>query len=322
MPYSPRAAKSFHKTLKYFKKLDDFWRDIYYNGRDGMSMVNILERAEVSANVEELDRNLVVINARIDEFCEQQCEAFPRLYFLEKKSILDIFSIVDIELIYSKYHQLLLPFSTKFINHGIERDKTVGISSFYEKVYIPSSRVISSKGDLVDWLKGLFHGVCEKLMYDIQIFHDGKETISTDLRNPRCCDQSRIFYVNCIFWNDLRNFSPSQPDRKLLMKLKMKLNTGLNSYLSLASGFSNEDSYQRVCAANIVMSIINHRDILVAISDAKDADASFVYECAIRVSWDSQQRKGSICQSYLTIPYGNVYQGFGQRMLIAPITHR
>ena len=287
-----------------------------------MSMIDILERAEIDANVEELNRNLTVINARIDEFCEQQCEAFPRLYYLEKKSILDIFSIVDIELIYSKYHQLLLPFSSKFINHGIERDKTVGVSSFYEKVYIPLNVVISSKGDLVEWLKGLYYGVCEKLMHDIQIFHDGKETISTDLRNPRCCDQSRIFYVNCTFWKDLRGFNPSQPDRKLLMKLKMKLNTGLNSYLSLASGFSKEDPYQRVCAANIIMTIINHRDILLAISDAKDPDSAFVCECAIRVTWDPQEIKGTITQSYLAIPYGNVYQGFGQRMLIAPITHR
>lgn len=287
-----------------------------------MSMVDALAKADVNAKLAELNRNLEVINERIDEFCVQQCESFPRLYILEKKSLLDIFSIVDIELIYSKYHHLLLPFSTSYINHGIERDKTVGISSLYEKVYIPSAMQISSKGDLVEWLKGLSNGVNDKLMHDIQTFNDGKETISTDLRNPRCCDQSRIFFVNCNFWSDLQSYSPSQPDRKLLMKLKMKLNTGLNSYLSLASGFAKDAPYQRVCAANIIMSIINHRDILTALSDSKDADSSFIYECTIRVSWDAQEKKGKICQSYLNIDYGNVYQGFGQRMLLTPLTHR
>ena len=167
-------------------------------------VVQVLSHDELDQGIQAAQDNLVIIQGRIDAFLESKCQEWPRLYILEKKALVEIFSLVDIQWIYDKYRYLLLPFSTSFINHGIERDKTVGIQSWNEKVvFNTADEQVSSKDDLTLWFKGLCQALKNKVTLDCKTFMDGNAMISTDLRTPRCCEQSRTFVLNCKFWADL-----------------------------------------------------------------------------------------------------------------------
>jgi hypothetical protein len=105
----------------------------------------------------------------------------------------------------------------------------------------------------------------------------------------------------------------------------MKLSASFSSYSLLVAGFNTFEenfAYKRMSGANILMVLNNQRDILGMISGKLEDDSVFIYDCALKLLWDEKESKGIVKQSYMKFDYGNVYQGFGHRMLLTPLTQR
>lgn len=303
--------------------VDDFWRSIYLLCRES-NAVEIFKNKDIIEGIVEVETNLVVLHTRIDEFLQQMCEECPQFLFLDKVSLLEIFSIVNIDTIYKKFKDVLLPFSSSFINHMIERDKTVGIMSGAERILFLSSVSISSKDDLILWIRGIYEGLRNRLIHDCKQFISGKALISTDLRSPQCCEQSRNFALNVKFWADVAMLNNAFiPDRKLIMKLRLKQTSSITSYVDISRSFTSAQAYQRICVANLLSILIYQRDVLYALSTGKtDYDAVFLLESSLKVAWEKDGEKGIVLQSHVKFDYGNMYHGFGTRLCITPLTQR
>ena len=193
---------------------------------------------------------------------------------------------------------------TGLIYDRTDENLTVGAISHHESVLFKSPS--SSRSSLVDWLRGIFQGVNERLRHDIkQLAESPTSNIFEDIKTSKSIDQARITAIQTKFWDNFNRDSDHVSQH--LTEINQTIQNALTYFLEYHS------SYQRKALFNILVTYSSFRDLLSALENQMKQGAgagagagafneggncnSFMIDCTIKMTWD---RKSSSVQCQLS----------------------
>jgi len=282
-----RLVRFMSASVKNFSTLDEFWKVMTKTFRDTPKIDRLLSPS-VDLSIKDLLVNIEIVfeaaervRFAVQNYIQEQCRKFPRLYLLSKSSIQDIFTIADFPSLIEKFESILRLDS--LMCDRMDTHLTVGGSSSLENIIFKTPS--SSRNSLIDWLRGLYHGMSEKLRFDIKELLDDKRNIFDDIKLTKSIDQARICYLQIKFWD---HFSR---DPKDIFELLEQTESLLGQFLEAALEYRT--IYQRIAIHNGMIVITGQKVFLEKLcSDIKygkyDTEHSFLIDCALKKQWDGR----------------------------------
>ena len=140
------------------------------------------------------------INKFMDQYLEEQCNQWPKLYIMDRSSLIDAITTNEPQQTFQKT-KLLIPAVSEL---KLTLDKH---GSFLAEGFISRGnetlfflQPCSVRSSLADWMKGLEVALRDRLKHDIFQFVDGKANPFDDMQKPTMSDQSRMVYFQISFF--------------------------------------------------------------------------------------------------------------------------
>lgn len=314
-----RTSRQFNSSLKFFKAVDDTWRNVMKIIRATPVVSEFSKFRNLLAFLDEgclfVEQNNIEISKCVDE----QCQMWPKLYLLDHKQIIEALGIH--RPINSFYKCIeLLPSVTDVVFRLPEMAYVEGVWSYDEK--IDFIKPFSPRA-LTELFRGMESRLSEKIARDLKYFLEESKSILDDLRAPLSTDQARLCSLNAKFWGHFYTLVKDTDNRQGLDILLEETNATFKFATAIAAKMATP--YQRKSVYNTLLLLISHRDLLAKLmTDPKveKGEISFLVDASLKAIWDVDKGLLSIRQSFLHIPYGYKYQGFCERMIVTPLSDK
>lgn len=302
-----RVARYMTKSIKDFHAIDDFWKALIKNFREfprvcridisnDQIMVNMLSGIHIVC--EAVER----VRFSVNTYIEEQCRKFPRLYLLKNKLLQEIFVMAEFTSSIESLRGILN--IDGLIFDRMDSHLTIGCIFGSENIIFKSPS--SSRSSFIDWLRGIFHALTEKLRFDIKDLLDEKRTIFDDIKLSKSLDQARICFIQIKFWEQF-----SRDPNAIEVHLEQ---TGffLEKLVNCALEFRT--SYQRISIFNALVVVTSHKEILEKLTfdirnNVYDIHHSFAIDFALKKHWDKRSNTilCSIADMVIFITYFQKY---------------
>lgn len=318
-----RTARQLSHAMRHFQVVDDVWRIVTGITRSNPRIMELFNNHDIFANMKHAINAVDEINKAMDVYVEEQCTQWPKLYLMDRTSLIDAITTNDPQESFLKIKSLLPALShLKFFldKHGsfiAEGFVSIGNENLN---FLQGCPVRSS---LADWMRGLENALIERLKFETNQFIDLKANALEDLQKAMFSDQSRILSMQVFFWNlvyqGLQSTAKNRSMKPLLQVISDQLYT--------CSGINNSTSthYQIKSVANIITLLMYQRDFTEKLLDDPDSEnsaTSFLIENAIKKKWNATSPTIIVHQGRMQVPYGFNYCGFGERLVLTPLTDR
>ena len=173
---------------------------------------------------------------------------------------------------------------TGLIYDRTDENLTIGAISHHESMIFKSPS--SSRSSLVDWLRGIFQGVNERLRHDIKQLAESTSNIFEDIKTSKSIDQARITAIQTKFWDNF-NREPDHISQHLI-----EINQIIQNALFLFQEYRS--NYQKKALFNILVVYSSFRDLLSTLESPMKQGAfnedgnSFMIDCTIKKTWDKK----------------------------------
>lgn len=316
---SARTARHLHPYLKYFKAVDDIWREILVVCKAESYVTKIFSVPTIPTLLDDGAIALEKTDQSVTQYIEMQYAKWPKLYLLSKSNLFEILGTQDTRKTFIKC-RAIMPSLSDITFDKSDIYSTVAVWSGFEqiKLHKPSS----ARNSLVDWLRNIDIYLSERIIQDIRQYTDEGKTIVDDLRQPFSIEQGRICAMQIKFTDSVtkclrvNDFTP----------LMNELIETITAVAKLPINVSTR--YQRVSISNILTLLLCNRDTVKEIKSAVNTHAvssspQFIFDLLIKKIWDYSHNQIKIKHGTLRLTYGMKYQGFANhRLVVTPLTTR
>ena len=316
---SARTARHLHSFLKFFKAVDDIWREILLVCKAESFVTKIFSVPSIPILLDDGAIAIEKTDQSVVQYIEMQYSKWPKLYLLSKETLIDILGTQDTRKTFIKC-RALMPSISDITFDKLDVYSTVAVWSGLEqiKLHKPSS----ARNSLADWLRNIDVCLSERIIQDIRQYTDEGKTIVDDLRQPFSIEQGRICAIQIKFTDSvtkclrMNDFTPLMNELietiAAVTKLPIKVST----------------RYQRASISNILTLLICNRDTVNEITNSMNThtfgvSAQFIFDLLIKKIWDYSHNQIKIKHGILRLTYGMKYQGFSNhRLVITPLSTR
>ncbi len=316
---SARTARHLHSFLKYFKTVDDIWREILLVCKAESFVTKIFSVPSIPILLDDGAIAIEKTDQSVVQYIEMQYSKWPKLYLLSKETLIDVLGTQDTRKTFVKC-RALMPSISDITFDKSDVYSTVAVWSGFEqiKLHKPSS----ARSSLADWLRNIEICLSERIIQDIRQYTDEGKTIVDDLRQPFSIEQGRICAIQIKFTDSvtkclrINDFTP----------LMNELIETITAVTKLPINVSTR--YQRVSISNILTLLLSNRDTVNEIKNSMNthilgASAHFIFDLMIKKIWDYSHNQIKIKHGILRLTYGMKYQGFANhRLVITPLSNR
>eukprot|EP01034_Spumella_vulgaris_P021646 gene21646-27686_t len=318
---SARTARYLSQSLKYFKILDEIWRSVMKLARFDSKVMLLYGTDKVREDLAEALVAIAATDANTKTYVFEQCMRWPKLFLLDQSDVLEIFATQDPRKTFVKCRSL---FANLTDIHFDEREpfNAVAVSSHEE--LLEFKKHCSARNSLVDWMKAIDAALSDKLADEIREYMFENRTLLDDLRIPKTCEQSRVCFVQIKFWWDVvDNMGKGSRHRMALRPQLQELSDQMVMYCSMLSNYSAK--YQIKTMANMLVLLAAHRDLLqllLADPDGEASETTFALDASLKKHYHIPSATLTVKQGPFTSEYGMKYNGFGERLVITPLTDK
>lgn len=318
-----RTARYLGTSVKYFKVLDEHWRNIMKLARTELRVCSVYDCVDIQENLASSLEAIALTDADLVAHIREQCMKFPKLYMIDANYLMDVFATLDPHAVFQKCRQVF-PMLSDIIFLFDDAQTSCAADSYGEIVTF--RKPCSARSSLVDWLRSIEAAINDKLEVEIKEHMHLTRHLTEDLKLSKTCEQSRLVAVQVTFWSGLLRNLQREPHTQHTSIRAQMLETV--DQISMFSGLSSNhthhmDKYHLRSLENLLILLISHRDLLNLLLESGDNDGSgFILETSIKKLWDSETSTLVVKQGQHKRPYGMKYVGFTTRLAITPLTDK
>jgi hypothetical protein len=236
---SAKTARLLSSFMKYFKNIDENWRSLIRLAKSFVKIKDFFNEKSVSIILTSVLNNLIFIEKGINEMIIDLCEKYPKLYFLDSLTMIDLLTSNNLSYLLHTVSSTCFPFLiTKLAVDSHESFTINGIYSNEEKLVF--HKVVNGRTNLADLCKSIETMINDRLERDIKelIFDDISSSSSgmmmikehsnlhsssssggnsaynrqlvDEIRNGKYCEQAYLLMFQIKFWAKIEQiFSPT-----------------------------------------------------------------------------------------------------------------
>ena len=276
---NPKITRFVHQGFKHFNVVDESWRSLIKVGRSDNLLVSLLSSSRLK-NVEIINKALTIAFDVVYTYIESQRVKAPRLYFLSDTQCFDMFYNTDMKSFFRIAASTLFPnLSSITLGGDGETVYVEGIESGTEAIRFKA--VCPLKIVIGEWINAIDKTLTEHLIEDIKLLVTDERSIIEDARYPICSNQAKIVGLEVKFWANLKeSFQSSNKRANSDMQQTQKTSILDNIVILGTISSMSKDSYQVESVANLLICLIQQRDLLQktfgsASASTKDSSGHF-----------------------------------------------
>jgi GTPase SAR1 family protein len=317
-----RTSRYLGGCVKFFKIFDENWRNLMNLVKADAQLQAVYGYAEVDMYLNGAKEALATVNSDLRRHIHDQCVKFPRLYMIDADYLMRVYATQDPHAAFHKCISLF-PFLTDVAFLTEDAQTASAVVSHGEVVTF--RKPTSARSSLMDWFRHIELGMNERLDLEIKEHMTGRHLLE-DLKVSRTCQQGRLCAVQALFWSQmLRHLEESQPPSAALRTHMLEVCDQISSFAALTTARTTHmEAYHRRSLENLLILLISQRDLLVHQAEHSDSggDSAFTLEVSIKKLWDSETNTLVVKQGQHKQVYGYKYCGFGERLVVTPLTDR
>ena len=318
-----RTARHLSHAMRYFQIVDGVWRQVIGITRTNSRIMELFQNSEIFEKMTHAIDAVDEINKFMDQYLEEQCNQWPKLYIMDRSSLIDAITTNEPQQTFQKT-KVLIPAVSEL---KLTLDKH---GSFLAEGFISRGnetlnflQPCSVRSSLADWMKGLESALRDRLKHDIFQFVDGKANPFDDMQKPTMSDQSRMVYFQTVFWNTVYQGLQSTSKNRSMKPLLQEISDQIFMCTNLNNSVST--TYQILSVANAITLLMYMREFVEKLLEDPDSEmpaTGFLVENALKKRYSSNSSSITIQQGRFQIPYGFNYCGFGERLILTALTER
>jgi hypothetical protein len=256
----------------------------------------------------------------LNQYLDDQCDKWPKLYLLSKSQLLHAFATSDPHMTYKRC-RAVMPHLSDLIFDTTDVNAVVGVVSGPESVDL--MRPVSARSSLVDWLQGIEASLSDRFYADYRALLESNKAITEEIKLANVSLQCKVCSAQTKFWNDFRKIISGE------LSLRSELKEIFDKIRSIhATRHILNKKLENISFDAVLLLFLDYRDFIASLiideenHHLTDVSLSFRVEAKFKKIWDARTSSLLVKYGLFTSTYSMKYLGLPSRIVITPAAEK